>query len=365
MSDLPLKQTSLHTAHRDAKATLVPFAGWAMPVSYPLGTVKEVEATRTRAGLFDVSHMGEARATGRGALDFVQAVTSNDAAKLTPGKAQYSLLLNETGGIIDDIIVYCCGTDNFLIVLNAGCKDKDWQWLSAQAASFPTVTLTDESDSTGLIAVQGPSAVETIAQLFDRDLEALPRFAFARSVREGGEVVLSRTGYTGEDGFELFCSWDAAPRLWDDFVAAGCTPCGLGARDVLRLEAAYPLYGHELDDTHTPYESGTGWAVKTKKGAFVGRDALVSQRATGVPAQLVGLQMDERAIPRDGYPVFQDGRPIGTVTSGTYSPTVKAGIAMARVQREHAAPGTKVSIDIRGRQAGAQVVPLPFYRNGV
>ncbi len=380
-----MKQTSLYETHKAAGATLVPFAGWEMPVSYA-GTVSEVAATRTSAGIFDVSHMGEVMVKGGGAFDFVQAVTTNDVLKVavkdnllgkhqySPGKAQYSLLLNEHGGIIDDIIVYCLGENDYMIVLNAGCKDKDWDWLQAQALDRPNVVLTDISDQKALIAVQGPFAVKLVAEVMNKpgrnrghetnyQLEAIGRFNFIGIHEYGMPLILSRTGYTGEDGFEIFCDWEDAPVLWKVLADAGAVPAGLGARDVLRLEAAYPLYGHELDAVNFPSASGTGWAVKLKKGDFIGRDAL---QANAQAEQLVGIQMEGRAIPREHYAVTDaGGRRVGETTSGTWSPTIKAGIAMARLSLEAAAPGTDVFVDIRGRQAPAKVVKLPFYRNGV
>lgn len=359
-----MKQTSLYETHKAAGATLVPFAGWEMPVSYA-GTVAEVAATRTSAGLFDVSHMGEVIVKGAGAFNFVQSVTTNDVSKLASGKAQYSLLLNEGGGIIDDIIVYCRAENDYLIVLNAGCKDKDWAWLQQQAEGKPNVTLTDISDDIALLAVQGPEAVATTLKALTLTGSAgmLGRFHFAEIAATDVPLTVSRTGYTGEDGFEIFCKWEDAPILWKTLVEAGATPAGLGARDVLRLEAAYPLYGHELDSANAPSASGTGWAVKMNKGEFVGRAALQSKAKT---ERLAGLQMDERAIPREHYPVYSaEGQVVGETTSGTWSPTVKAGIAMARLSAEAAAVGTPVFVDIRGRKSPAKVVTLPFYRNGV
>lgn len=361
-----LKRTSLYETHKALGATLVPFAGWEMPVSYG-GTVGEVAAVRERGGIFDVSHMGEARVSGSGALDYLQQVTSNDVSKLVPGKAQYSLLLNEAGGVMDDIIVYSITCDEFLIVLNAGCKDKDWSWLQECHGGRSDVALADESDQTALIAVQGPEAVGLVTALAGEILESLHRFEF-RHVDTGAiRGIFSRTGYTGEDGFEIFCPWEQASTIWETFVAAGAQPAGLGARDVLRLEAAYPLYGHELDSEHGPLESGVGWAVKTKKGDFIGCSAVVEARAAGVAQRLVGLRMNERAIPRELFSVYAaDGETkIGGITSGTFSPTVKAGIAMARLDSASAVPGTSVMVDIRGRRAAATVAPLPFYRNGV
>ena len=357
-----MKQTSLHETHRAAGATMVPFAGWDMPVSYT-GTVGEVAAVRSGVGLFDVSHMGEVTVTGAGAFEFVQSVTSNDASRLAPGKAQYSLLLNEQGGIIDDIIVYCRAEAEYLIVLNAGCKDKDWAWLQAQAAGRPNLALTDISDETALIAVQGPQAVSLVSDLAGGSLGQLGRFHFADMSLLGGDATFSRTGYTGEDGFEIFCDWADASMLWKMLTERGAIPAGLGARDVLRLEAAYPLYGHELDADTVPFESGVGWAVKRSKGSFIGAEALPA----GKPGRrLVGLRMDERAIPREHYAVYDaEGGEAGQTTSGTWSPTVKAGIAMARLSSALSEPGTRLTVDIRGRRAPATVVPLPFYRNGV
>ena len=358
-----MKRTSLHETHLGAAATMVPFAGWDMPVSYA-GTVGEVAAVRSGAGLFDVSHMGEASVTGDGAFDFLQSVTSNDVSKLVPGKAQYSLLLNESGGIIDDIIVYCGGVNDYFIVLNAGCKDKDWAWLQERAETASGITLKDLSDETALIAVQGPQAVELVARVAeDERVAGLKRFHYVSGQIAQTPLLLSRTGYTGEDGFEIFCNWDDAPQVWAKLVEWGAVPAGLGARDVLRLEAAYPLYGHELDAETGPFESGVGWAVKRSKGRFIGSDVL----PTGKPERrLVGLRMDERAIPREHFTIYDtEGQNIGLTTSGTWSPTVKAGIAMARVRSPFAELGTRVTVDIRGRRASATIVSLPFYRNGV
>jgi len=389
-----MKRTSLYETHKADGATLVPFAGWEMPVSYA-GTVAEVAATRTSAGLFDVSHMGEVTVKGAGAFDFVQSITTNDVSKLVPGMAQYSLLLNEAGGIIDDILVYCKGENDYFIVLNAGCMDKDWLWLRQQFQRNSlvkskgrewvrerikdnqdlTTNLNDISDQTALIAVQGPKSVDLVglfvkdAKHVDRfhfvetDLGAIPHWHTSNLSVQTVPITLSRTGYTGEDGFEVFCRWEDAEFVWNALAAAGAIPAGLGARDVLRLEAAYSLYGHELDAETVPQESGVGWAVKMKKGEFVGRKALQENAPT---QQIVGLQMDARAIPREHY-IISDakGQVIGETTSGTWSPTVKAGIAMARVNLSAAAPGTPVFVDIRGRQVPATITKLPFYRNGV
>ncbi len=358
-----MKQTPLYRRHMDAGAALVPFAGWEMPVSYG-GTVAEVAAVRAGVGLFDVSHMGEARVTGPGARPFLQRVTANDVTRLAPGQAQYSLLLNGAGGVIDDVIVYRTGGDEFLVVLNAGCKDKDWAWLTRQAEASPGVALEDVSEETALLAVQGPGAVALVRAL--TGAPDVARFHALSLPFQGAALRLSRTGYTGEDGFEVFCPRDAAEALWDALTARGATPCGLGARDVLRLEAAYPLYGHELDAETNALECGVGWAIKVGKGEFLGREAILTAKAQGPARTLAGLTMAARAIPREGCPVLsQEGVPVGRVTSGTFSPTVGAGIALARLERASAAVGTGVQVDIRGRLAPATVTPLPFYRNGV
>ncbi len=348
---------------------MVPYADWDMPVQYSRGPSQEVKACRSTVGLFDVSHMGEVRVTGLEALDFVQYVSANDASKLSPGKAQYSLLLNDDGGVKDDIIVYRVRPEEFLIVINAGCKDKDFDWLVLQKRSFPGAELVDETDKTGLIAVQGPGAVALVALLSDIDLASVKRFHFVPAIVAGVAVTASRTGYTGEDGFELFCAWDDSARLWDALIEAGALPCGLAARDVLRIEAAYPLYGHEIDEETSPLGAGLQWAVKTQKMDFIGRNAVVAASQGITKQKLVGLKVAEgaRAIPREFCnvyaPVGED--PIGIVTSGTLSPTLGIGVAMARIGSGWAEPGTELTIDIRGRRAPVVVVPLPFYRNGV
>jgi aminomethyltransferase len=358
-----LKHTSLFACHVCAGAAMVPFAGWEMPISYK-GTVAEVAAVRAGVGLFDVSHMGEARVIGPGAETFLQRVTANDVSRLASGQAQYSLLLNEDGGVIDDIIAYHLSADEFLVVLNAGCKDKDWSWLTHHAENSDDITLEDISDQTALIAVQGPEAVTMVRALIGAP--DIARFHAASCAWQGRELRLSRTGYTGEDGFEIFCPWDAAEKLWEVLTAQGAIPCGLGARDVLRLEAAYPLYGHELDAETNALECGVGWAIKTNKGEFIGREAILAAKTQGPANTLAGLKMAARAIPREGCTVLSnDGDPIGRVTSGTFSPTVGAGIALARLGRTSAAVGTEVQVDIRGRLAPATVIALPFYRNGV
>jgi len=360
-----MKRTPLYTDHVAAKATLVDFAGWEMPVTYG-STADEVAAVRTHAGAFDASHMGEFRVTGPGARKFLQHVATNDVERLTPGRQQYSLLLNEDGGIVDDIIIRCLADDDYLLIVNAGCLEGDFIWVGGHAGGFE-LTLTDESPQTALIAIQGPDARDIVVKLAEAPaLMDIPRFGFAPASIAGAEVVVSRTGYTGEDGFELFCASDDASKVWNAAIAAGVVPAGLGARDVLRLEAAYPLYGHELDGEHDPFESGVGWVVAMDKGPFVGRDAVETRLAAPEREKLVGLRVVQRAIPRQGCDVFAaNDTPAGKVLSGTLSPTLKYGIAIARVPEALSEPGTELTIDIRGRTVTSEVVPLPFYKKSV
>ena len=343
---------------------MISFGDWEMPRDYSTGTASEVKSCRTGSGLFDVSHMGEFRVCGSEALDLVQQLTTNDASRLTPGKAQYSLLLNEEGGVKDDVIVYCDSVDDFLIVVNAGCKDKDWDWFNLHAKAF-RVRLTDESSATSLVAIQGPDAVSIVESMADASVKSLKRFHFSTTMVAGVPCTVSRTGYTGEDGFELFCCWEDALTIWYRLIEKGAVPCGLAARDVLRQEAAYPLYGHELNEHESPLGLGLGWAIKSSKVDFIGRDDLVKRSQDGLRERLVGLiPTIPNAIPREGHLVFADGRdePIGRVTSGTLSPTIGSGIALARIGAGFAEPGLELSIAIRGRVVTAIVRDLPFYR---
>jgi aminomethyltransferase len=377
-----LKRTPLYEAHVAAGARIVPFAGWEMPVQYS-GVIEEVRAVRNAAGVFDVSHMGEALVSGPAALAWLNSLTTNDVARLSPGRAQYSLLLREDAGILDDILVYQIGAERYLLVLNASNAAKDLAWLRAH--SVPGVKLADVSDDTALLAVQGPGALELLAPLADMDLAGLRRFGCAFGMVAGIPALAARTGYTGEDGFELFLApWIAnasasgpestlppggtrtpntehpAPSisLWQALLDAGAKPCGLGARDVLRLEAGNVLYGHEIDEETTPLEAGLQWVVKPEKGAFLGSDAL----APSPSRRLVGLISETRAIPRQGYPIVRDGDTLGVVTSGTFSPTLDRPIAMGYVIPSAAREGETVPIIVRGRPEPARVVPLPFYR---
>jgi len=361
----PLLQTPLFETHQAANARLVPFAGWEMPVQYT-GVLDEVKAVREKVGLFDVSHMGRVRVTGAGSLDYLQSLAVSDVSLLPEagGSGQYSLLCLDNGGVIDDIIIYRLAQDEFIVVVNASNREKDLQWMRNHSAAFD-VTLDDETNASGLIAVQGPNAVRMIDSLSDQELRLLPRFGLNETVLAGSQVMAARTGYTGEDGFELFCRADEAESLWNALVAAGGRPCGLGSRDTLRLEAGLPLYGHEMDETVSPYEARLGWTVKLEKPMdFSGKKALQDMKATPRRKTLVGLEMEGRAIPREGYAVqTPDGTLVGSITSGTFSPMRQKGVAMARVDSANATRGNNLQVVIRDTPHPARIVGLPFYKN--
>jgi aminomethyltransferase len=361
-----MKQTPLYHCHLSLGATMAPFAGWDMPILYGSAN-KEIDAVHTNAGAFDVSHMGVLRFTGKNSASFLQYVTANDINRIEPGKAQYSLLLNEAGGVVDDIILYRFGENDYKMVVNGACKDNDWKWLSDRLGGVEGAQMIDESDRTALIAIQGPKAVEIVAEIAqDGGLPELKRFCHKETEIAGVRATAARTGYTGEDGFELLCEWDRAEQVWNRFMNAGVQPCGLAARDVLRIEAAYPLYGHELSEDINALRCGVGWAIRQGKGDFIGRRA-IKEESKDVQQKLRGLRVSGRGIPRENYHVYcADGtRTIGITTSGTFSPTLKAGIALARIDAASCAAGTEVLIDIRGRLTAASLVDPPFYRNGV
>lgn len=361
-----LRRTPLFEAHKKAGARIVPFAGWEMPVQYT-GVLPECRAVRERVGIFDVSHMGRVRVRGAGAEAYLQHLTVNDVGTLEDGQAQYSLLCREAGGVIDDIIVYRLGPDEFLVVVNASNAEKDLAWMRHHAPlSGDTLILEEETEQTALLAVQGPHAITLADALSDRDIAALPRFGLDESVIAGVQCLAARTGYTGEDGVEIFCRAEEARGLWQSLLDKGAEPCGLGARDTLRLEAALPLYGHEMDEHTSPYEARLGWVIKTnKREDFLGKHALTQLKGAPPRRRLVGLEMENRSIPREGYAVHapEGGERVGAVTSGTFSPMRGKGIALARVASEHAAAGTPLEVAIREARHPARVVPLPFYKN--
>ncbi len=354
-----LKRTPLYDCHLEAGAKMVDFAGWEMPVQYA-GVIEEHRAVRTAAGLFDVSHMGEVRVRGTGAEAFLQRLTPNDVAKLVPGRAHYSGLLTERGTYVDDLLVYRLAAEDFLVVVNASNAPGDFAWMAERAEGDAEVT--DESERWALLALQGPQALEILSPLASPDVSGLKYYGFLQGEVDGAPAILSRTGYTGEDGFEIYLAPEDAPRVWRRLVAAGAAPAGLGARDTLRLEAAMALYGHEIDETTTPYEAGLGWVVKLDKGEFLGREALAAQKVAGVPRKLAGFEVQGRGIARQGHAVVSDGGKVGSVTSGTWSPTFEKAIGMTYVPPEMAAPGTPLTLDVRGKPVPAAVVEIPFYR---
>jgi aminomethyltransferase len=340
---------------------MVEFAGWEMPVQYS-GILGEHRAVRTAAGLFDVSHMGEVELRGAGALEACQRLASNDVSRLDDGDAIYTVLCLPSGGIVDDVIVTRLAADRVLICVNASNRRKDVEWLREHRLGADVV---DRSDELALIALQGPRSADVLRPLVDVDVDRLRRFHAREGVVAGVSVLVSRTGYTGEDGFELYVDWNRAERLWEALLEVGTprglVPAGLGARDTLRLEKGYALYGNDIDETKTPLEAGLGWVVKLDKGDFVGRDALLRQKQQGLSRSLAGLTMEAPGVPRHGYRVLAAGTAAGEVTSGTMSPMLGNGIALAYVPAASARPGTPLAIEIRGRAHAARVVRLPFY----
>ncbi len=360
----PLLVTPLNAEHRRLGARMVPFGGWDMPVQYA-GIIEEHRAVRNAAGLFDVSHMGEIEVEGPGAEALLQKLTCNDVTKLLPGRAHYTGLLNERGTFLDDILIYKRGAEKYLLVVNAGNTDKDWAWIEGHAKTAG-VHAENRSAQWAQIALQGPRAVAILQPLTPTDLSLIKYYGFAEGVVDGVPLMISRTGYTGEDGFELYCPAESAAQLWRKLLEAGAAqgikPCGLGARDTLRLEAAMCLYGHDIDETRTPVEADLNWIVKPGKGDFIGRDALVKQQSDGTTETLVGFEMVDRGIPRQHYPVLKNGEKIGIVTSGTHAPHLGKPLGLAYVAKAHSAVGTEIEIDLRGKSAKAVVVSKPFYK---
>ncbi|HEX6900020.1 MAG TPA: glycine cleavage system aminomethyltransferase GcvT [Thermoanaerobaculia bacterium] len=354
-----LRRTPLHACHLEAGARMVEFAGWDMPVQYA-GVMEEHRAVRTAAGLFDVSHMGEVRVRGAAAEAFLQRLTPNDVSKLAAGRAHYSGLLTDRGTYIDDVLVYKLGPQDFMVVVNASNADRDFEWIASRAEG--DVEVVNESDRYALLALQGPKALEILAPFVPPEAAGLKYYGFLQGTVAGAPAIISRTGYTGEDGVELYLSPEDAPGVWRKLVEAGAVPAGLGARDTLRLEAAMALYGHEIDETTTPFEAGLGWVVKLDKGDFLGRDALLAQKERGIPRKLVGFEVQGRGIARQGHGVVSDGGAVGAVTSGTWSPTFEKALGLAYVPPAMASPGTSLTLDVRGKQIPAVVVETPFYR---
>ena len=360
----PLKRTPFYDLHLAAGAKMVSFAGFEMPIQYPAGITAEHNVVRNGCGVFDVSHMGEFIIKGPQAIDFVTYVTSNDVAALGTGQVHYSGILSEQGTFVDDCLVYRYATDHLMMVVNGSNKDKDLAHIQKYVDRFDC-NLTDVSDDIGLLAVQGPKAQSILQTLTPAKLDDIKYYWFTETAVAGIPMTLSRTGYTGEDGFELYHSAKFSAALWAALMKTGqVTPVALGCRDSLRLEMGMALYGNDIDDTVTPLEAGLGWLVKMKKGDFVGRSALEAQKAAGIPKKLVGFTFTEKAIPRHGYPVFVNGQPSGTVMSGIMSPSVGCGLGTAYVPTAHAQEGNRLEVEIRGKRIVGTITGFPFWKHG-
>ena len=370
-SQATLRKTALNAVHRRMGSKMVDFGGWEMPVEYPApaGLIHEHMAVRERVGVFDVSHMGDIRLRGPQALDAVQHISMNDAARLQVGQAHYSALLYPEGTFVDDVIVHRMAEDEFLLVINAGTREKDVDWVRRNTAGFDC-HVTDEGDQYTQLAIQGPRAAETLQKLSDTDLSQIRNYWFTHgSVCGISHILIARTGYTGEDGFEIYIPPDArtSERVWYEVLEAGkefsIRACGLGARNTLRLEAKMALYGHEISESINVWEANLDRFVKMEKPDFIGKAALEKARAQGLERTLIGLEMVERGIARDGYKVLDlIGQEIGYITSGSPAPFLKKNIALAYVPPQHAPVGTRLNVEIRGQSVGAQVVPTPFYK---
>ena len=361
-----LQRTPLYGEHVAAGAKMVPFAGFEMPVQFPAGIIAEHKLVRSSAGLFDVSHMGEFEVRGDDALALLNYVTTNDVSKLAVGQAQYTVMCNEKGTCIDDCIVYRFA-DHYMMVVNASNRAKDLEWVTRHAARFDAQVV-DHSDQIALLALQGPKAPDVLARVTDVPLGDIAYYHFAEGNVAGRPAVISRTGYTGEDGFELYIDAGDAVTVWRSLLEAGApeglAPIGLGARDSLRLEMGYALYGNDISEDTTPLEAGLGWVTKLDKPDFIGKDALVAQKQQGVRKRLVGFILKDRGFPRHGYEVRAGGEPAGEVTSGTVSPMLEKGIGMAYVPTEFSKPGSQIEIVVRDRAMPAEVVRTPFYTGG-
>lgn len=373
-----LKRTSLYAAHQKLGGKLIEFGGWEMPVQYTSITDEHL-AVRNAAGIFDISHMGEVTVSGAASVAFLNRVLTNDIRKLAPGVGQYTLMCNERGGVIDDLYAYCLSADVYLLIINASRIEPDVAWLKAQAAPFGgELKLTDASHNYSAVAVQGPRVQEFIGECIQGgSISAMrvPRVTDLKKNEIGGFkfgngcVLVSRTGYTGEDGFEIVGEDAPIQQVWDEILTKGkpfgVKPCGLGARDTLRTEVCYPLYGHELNEDTTPIEAGVGFFVALDKGEFNGRSVLAAQKTAGVTKKCIAFKMTERsAPPRPGYPIWANGAKVGEVVSGTQSPSLNVGIGLGYVPSELAKSGTAIEVEIRGKRSAAVVVPKPIYRKG-
>jgi len=361
MTDTNLRKTPLNDVEKELGGKMVDFGGWELPVQFS-GILEEHEAVRTHCGLFDVSHMGELTVKGPAAIELLQRATCNDVSKLEDGRAQYNGLLYPTAGFVDDILIYRNSADDYFVVVNASNSDKDFEWI-ADCAKGMDVEVKNVSADYAQLALQGPEAERILQPLTDVNLSAIKYYRFDTGKVDGAPAIVSRTGYTGEDGFEVYVAPSEAPRIWRKFLAGGeVKPCGLGARDTLRLEAKMALYGNDIDATTTPLEADLGWIVKLDKGDFYGRDVLQREKAEGPRRKLVGFEMVDRGIGRHGYPVVDGTEEIGVVTSGTHSPTLKKAIGLAYLPQGKSALGSEFMVLIRGKETRARVVATPFYK---
>ena len=360
MSQENLKKTPLNQLEKDLGGRMVDFGGWELPVQYS-GILDEHEAVRTKVGIFDVSHMGEVIVKGNQALELLQKATCNDVSKLEDGRAQYNGLLYPNGTFVDDILIYRRAADDYFVVVNASNTDKDFEWMR-DAAKGMDVDVRNVSADYAQLAVQGPEAEKVLQPLTDVNLAAIKYYRFDTGKVDGAPAIVSRTGYTGEDGFEVYVAPSEAPRIMKKLVDAGVKPCGLGARDTLRLEAKMALYGNDIDDTTTPIQADLAWIVKLDKGDFAGRDVLEREKEEGPPRKLVGFEMIDKAIARHGFPVVEGSKEVGVVTSGTHSPTLKKAIGLAYLPLGKSGQGNEFTVVVRGKEARARVVPTPFYK---
>ena len=358
-----MKQTPLYEKHLELKGKIIDFGGWALPVEYA-GILSEHEAVRTKAGLFDVSHMGEIIVKGQDAQRYVQTIVTNDITVLTDNQIAYTTMCYPDGGVVDDLLVYKHNNEDYLLVVNASNTDKDYEWFKEN--EFGNVTIENVSEKYAQLALQGPDAQGILQKLVAEDLNKIEFYHFLDNVDAGGiKTLISRTGYTGEDGFELYFASEDGPKMWDLLLEAGreegLVPAGLGARDTLRFEACLPLYGHEIDRDITPLEAGLGFCVKLAKDNFIGKESLAEQKAAGLKRKVVGFEMVDRGIPRSHYEVYADGNKIGHVTTGSFSPTLKKNIGLALIEADYAKEGTEIEIAVRNKNLKAVVIKKPFY----
>lgn len=360
-----LKKTPFYDTHLRYGGKIIDFAGWALPVHFKKSIIEEHHATRNSATLFDVSDMGELEIRGENSLAMLQKLLVNDIAKGNPGRVIYSPMCNERGGCVDDLMVCCYSTEHYMLVINAGNIEKDYEWVKQVAKQFPGVSVKNISSETAQVAIQGPDSERIIQSLTKTPLSEIKYYRFVDKVDIAGiNTMVARTGYTGEDGFEIYCTPEDGPALWDAIIGAGAIPAGLGCRDTLRFEASMPLYGQELDDVRGPIEAGLQRFVAFKKPDFIGRDALLKQHREGPSVKLVGFEMVGRGIARTGYPILNGAEKVGYVTTGSYAPTLGKNLGMGYVPPSLAEIGTEFDVEIRGKGVRARVIPMPFYKRG-